>query len=339
MDKDKDYQQSRKPIDSDFQQQRLRAWQPLLTPNWVIGVFSLIGAIFVVIGPFLLMASRSVVEYELRYDDLTPSCNVSLPNTCQTSVTFNIDKDMKQPVYVYYKLKNFYQNHRRYVKSRSETQLRGDSNPSTATCDPLSSWNGKTLYPCGLIANSFFNDTFDGTLMRAGSLPTSLGNGTNSNPDNPSWQKTGIAWKSDLDVKFHARLIDNNTETDIGPGGYKLPSVEDEDFIVWMRTAGLPTFRKLYRKINRDFLAGDQLVINITNVFPVSSFNGQKSIVISTTSWLGGKNDFLGLAYIVVGIICLCLAIIFFIKSKVSPRPLGDIKYFHWPGQNGTPSS
>ena len=28
------------------------------------------------------------------------------------------------------------------------------------------------------------------------------------------------------------------------PGGY-----QNEDFIVWMRTAALPTFRKLYRKV------------------------------------------------------------------------------------------
>ena len=32
---------------------------------------------------------------------------------------------MKAPVYFYYKLENFYQNHRRYVKSRNDDQLAG----------------------------------------------------------------------------------------------------------------------------------------------------------------------------------------------------------------------
>merc|ERR1711871_1076910 len=35
---------------------------------------------------------------------------------------------MTKPVYVYYELVNFYQNHRRYVKSRSDDQLRGVDN-------------------------------------------------------------------------------------------------------------------------------------------------------------------------------------------------------------------
>lgn len=43
----------------------------------------------------------------------------------QCQITFTIDKDMKGPVYVYYELRKFYQNHRSYVKSRSYDQLGG----------------------------------------------------------------------------------------------------------------------------------------------------------------------------------------------------------------------
>ncbi len=118
--------------------------------------------------------------------------------------------------------------------------------------------------------------------------------------------------------------------------GVKLPPVTDEDFIVWMRTAGLPTFKKLYRVINRDLKAGDVLTVQVLNYYPVKAFSGQKAIVLSTTSWLGGKNNFLGWAYIVVGIICFTLAIAFLIKHLVSPRPLGDMSYFSWPGAAAT---
>ncbi len=43
----------------------------------------------------------------------------------------------------------------------------------------------------------------------------------------------------------------------------------------------------------------------------VDMFNGQKRFIMSTTSWVGGKNDFLGVAYMVVGSLCILLGIVF----------------------------
>jgi hypothetical protein len=64
--------------------------------------------------------------------------------------------------------------------------------------------------------------------------------------------------------------------------------------------------------------------------FPVAGYDGTKSIVISTTSWLGGKNTFLGTAYITVGTICIVLGIVFLLKHQISPRKLGDHTYLSW---------
>lgn len=47
-------------LDSAFRQQKLKAWQPILTPSWVIGSFFSVGLIFVVIGFILLGASNGV---------------------------------------------------------------------------------------------------------------------------------------------------------------------------------------------------------------------------------------------------------------------------------------
>jgi hypothetical protein len=61
---------------------------------------------------------------------------------------------MRPSSYFYYKLTNFYQNHRRYVKSRSDEQLR-NAGTSTGSCHPLEfDADGEVLYPCGLIAVS-----------------------------------------------------------------------------------------------------------------------------------------------------------------------------------------
>ena len=135
--------------DSAFKQQRLPAWQPLLTPKWVIGTFFVIGIVFLPIGiaivlysqevgatspvvamvcagccselfvlPFLFSRSGitcpalgsvicQVVQVTKRYDDICAGQTV-----CNVNVT--IPSKMTSPVYVYYQLTNFYQNHRRF---------------------------------------------------------------------------------------------------------------------------------------------------------------------------------------------------------------------------------
>lgn len=81
---------------------------------------------------------------------------------------------MESPVFLYYEMENFYQNHRRYVKSRDVEQLKGSirSVSQISDCSPITtmrdlgrntafdgtviSWDDPAN-PCGLIAKSFFN--------------------------------------------------------------------------------------------------------------------------------------------------------------------------------------
>lgn len=87
-----------------------------------------------------------------------------------------------------------------------------------------------------------------------------------------------------------------------------------------MRTAGLPSFRKLWGKIEKRLEPGTYQ-LTIDNRYDVSSFDGQKSFVLSTTNTLGGKNYFLAICYIVVGALCILFAIIFlvaFLKKRSS---------------------
>lgn len=176
-----DKQFSERPPNSDFQQQNLKAWQPLLTPPWVIGTFLVIGIIFIPVGHVILDASNKVKQYTVEY------------NMSDTSVTIPIEDDFDpdEKVYFYYRLTKFYQNHRRYVKSRSDAQLRGDEEPVTSTCAPLekSPTTEQVLYPCGLIASSYFNDTF--------SEPCIYNQSTGGTCTPVNWTDTGIAWESD----------------------------------------------------------------------------------------------------------------------------------------------
>jgi len=96
----------------------------------------------------------------------------------------------------------------------------------------------------------------------------------------------------------------------------------NEDLIVWMRTAAFPNFRKLYRKIDhkddfKDGLPAGNYTFHIDYSYRVKSFSGTKSIVLSQISILGGKNSFLPISYIIVGILCLLIGVAFlFIHVK-----------------------
>jgi len=139
----------------------------------------------------------------------------------------------------------------------------------------------------------------------------------NDPSNNPvSLRKTGIAWESDIDGSRYKNIDKSKQWTDM----------ESEDFMNWMRVAGLPSFRKLYRVIDQDISAGNYTV-TISNNYPVASFEGQKSVVLATASWIGGKNPFLGYAFIIVGSLCFILGVIFALKHRISPRKPGDISY------------
>lgn len=109
-----------------------------------------------------------------------------------------------------------------------------------------------------------------------------------------------------------------------------IEGVENEHFIVWMRTAGLPTFRKLFGKIHHDLKKGDTLSFDMDLNFEVDSFDGSKALVLSTLGDFGGKNSFLGISYVVVGSISLLLGLLFALKQAINPRQLGDTRFLGW---------
>ncbi|KAL4567110.1 hypothetical protein LXL04_022684 [Taraxacum kok-saghyz] len=326
---DQKNKKSKKPTYSKFSQQELPAWKPILTPGWVITSFITIGALFIPAGLLALAASDSVVEIVDRYDEgcipdaysQKAESYIQNPNEKKTCVrTLRVPKKMVAPIFVYYQLENFYQNHRRFVKSKSDKQLRdANAQDDTHSCFPEDhTADNKPIVPCGLIAWSLFNDTYK---LSARGKAIDI-------------DKKGIAWKSDKEAKFGSDVYPKNFQKGALIGGGKLderiPLSEQEDLIVWMRTAALPTFRKLYGKINTDLDAHETITAEVENNYNTYKFGGRKKLVLSTTTWIGGKNDFLGIAYISVGGLCLFMAINFILLYVFRPRRLGDPSYLSW---------
>ncbi len=79
-------------------------------------------------------------------------------------MAFTFTKDVDGPFYLYYEMKNFFQNHRRYYLSYDASQLQGQllsEGDVSLNCDPLYKNGSLLLNPCGLVASSFFNGKSD----------------------------------------------------------------------------------------------------------------------------------------------------------------------------------
>lgn len=195
------------PDNTAFTQQRLPAWQPLLSAGITLPLFFCVGLAFIGLGLGLYYSSNGIKELDYDYTGDTGIGNCSLcaladqdrapPRNCSCAWYFSLPELFQGPVYLYYELTNFYQNNRRYGVSRDDSQLSGL--PSSLRhpvneCAPYQySAAGRPIAPCGAIANSLFNDSFTLWHQRGAGGPYV----------EVPLDRTGIAWWTDYHVKFH----------------------------------------------------------------------------------------------------------------------------------------
>ncbi|CUG88791.1 Hypothetical protein, putative [Bodo saltans] len=237
-------QESRKPLNTPFKQQLLPSLQPAFRPLFFIGWFFLLAALFFALGAAIVVESDNLDSIEMRYDD-AQSCPWKArqyrPGWGCTPlyVNFTITKTMKAPLFLYYKVTEFHQNNRRFVRSVSNTQLAGQTDYSAAEqndCQPFRTpddfvdfssstagvivntssgfrdLRGALYHPCGLVPWSMFNDSIalmrrssvDGTtsLVCDGDAFDILGNPTNT-ANLGQCEKRGVAWNNVAGVIYN----------------------------------------------------------------------------------------------------------------------------------------
>ncbi|ODM98176.1 Cell cycle control protein 50A, partial [Orchesella cincta] len=337
---------------NDLKQQRITAWKLRYTESSVSPVFIGYGAFLVALGIAVLLVSSNnssdIKEFKIDYTFCANVANVSVTcaeyiqnpqiwsmenfQICQCKVQFELTKPMKgDKIYIYYALENFHQNLRKYVKSKDDDQLLGLIGSSEQPAEPVKDCqpfdrddNGTIIFPCGAVANSMFNDSiqlyYEHDLQ--GDVPIVQ-------------RRRGIAWSTDVGYKFKnppefynkshpiwGRFTKpkdwNRTIWDLDDSDPENNGMENEDFMVWMRTAAFSKFRKMYRIIDtasQDILetglpAGTyHLKINYT--YEVTSFQGTKGIVLTAPTIFGQQNMFQGIFSISLGGISLVLGLLF----------------------------
>lgn len=200
-------------------------------------------------------------------------------------VTFEVSEEMEKPVFLYYELTNMYRNHRLYVKSKNDGQLNGENlskSEISETCENIQEiedvWassasslaaslgTNAVANPCGLVPNSLFNDTF------AFVQPAI------------QMRRHGISWYED-DSRY--KKLSNWRSK-------QWTNVEAEDFSVWMRASATSTTKRLYGVVEQTLKPGNYTVQVSNKYTDVTRWDGDKRLVLSTSSAFGGTNFLLG---------------------------------------------
>uniref|UniRef100_A0A453LQZ7 ALA-interacting subunit n=1 Tax=Aegilops tauschii subsp. strangulata TaxID=200361 RepID=A0A453LQZ7_AEGTS len=196
--------------------------------NQVIPILVFVGLLFIPIGLACYAASNKVFEVVYRYDTKCVPKNMlhnkvgyiqnaSINKTC--TINLKIPNAMKRPIFIYYQLDRFYQNHRRYATSFNIAQLsdpKEEANADIKDCKPEAyAAKGIPVVPCGLVAWSLFNDTYSFARRprRAGGI---------GGVEALRVIKSGISWRSERERLFGKHVYPKNFQNGSLVGGGRL---------------------------------------------------------------------------------------------------------------------
>eukprot|EP00477_Mikrocytos_mackini_P000209 GAHX01000221.1.p1 GENE.GAHX01000221.1~~GAHX01000221.1.p1 ORF type:complete len:321 (-),score=39.09 GAHX01000221.1:104-1066(-) len=225
-----------------------------------------------IIGLILTITlTRSEKITRLRYYDIKHAPVVGI----DSETTINLPSELPQGEYtVYYVFDHFFQNNRSFYWSYSLSQLLHRNIEDTSNCGEYSKHDSRVIYPCGAIANQFFNDSIK-----------------------LSYNTTGNHWKDipitfpDFDSSIFKGYVENFSADTIteknayrlmqrtGLDNTKLPMPQNLLFLEWLRPNITHTVFKRYGDvtIKETLIAGKELKIKYVNNFELNK--GDKFIV------------------------------------------------------------
>jgi hypothetical protein len=127
-------------------------------------------------------------------------------------------------------------------------------------------------------------------------------------------QDSNIAWSADRRYLYGAvDAINYNEIPDYrGGNGSDVPLNQNQHWMVWMRPAAKVPAQKLYGRIDEAIEGGSIVTLTVNNRYNTYGFEGEKRITLTTNSWVGGRNLFLPILYLVIGGLCYTIALAFF---------------------------
>lgn len=199
------------------------------------------------------------------------------------ALRYSFDVGRTSEYNMYIQLSDFYQTYLKYAKSISIGQLKGEAVEDVSSCYPLATASSKIIYPCGLIANSLFQDSFS--------------------IENHELDMDDITWPSEKSlIKPTKYKFEQITAPPLWKPYNEVPDLSNDNWLAnWLAIAPFPTFRKLYAKV---FLERGRHTLNIRSSYRF----GSKAVVFCETSWAGVKNLFLSTFMILLGVITCVFA-------------------------------
>jgi len=305
---------------------------PLPLRHQIVRIMSILTSsiVLLAIGGAMHSHSKSIVEQVVPYEFTCAGTQIDDATRQCDKLIITIKEKITQPVYVYYHLTKFWQNHFLYVRSLSDSQVFGSDMSDTDNCGGTQFGGqldntdaGKIIVPCGLQAWSRFDDEITVDVIAK--------DGQTKCTDCLDYNDIALELDLDRFVAFNSSLSENSAYTstvdakiwndELIRGETTIPDLRDESFMVWMRYAPTPDFKKLHSIIKQDLEPEDTLEISIINKFNNDVYNGKKELIFTQARAFGGKHDFLSTIFILAGVLPIVIVLItigthFYIATK-----------------------
>ncbi|KAK0413618.1 hypothetical protein QR680_006905 [Steinernema hermaphroditum] len=312
------------PFWQKLTQQRLEGSTPEPSFFLVVTVLFLTGLTFIPLGVVFLKASNSVSERKVPYHNEVFKGSYS-------NHSFELKEDIRGRIVVFYEIDNFFQSHRLYMQTIPGQQLLGNIE-HYEDCTIYASRvfvflekvlgigsnatiiQHKSKVPCGHTFRPMFHDRFSLKRITAGGeeeIKIEEADASFLHPSELLFHDPPLSEGEDLCSLMKKKGLQN------GEGPYKFceRGFTYPPYLIWIRSAAFGSFRKPYGVVKPPegwgLPMGNYTLHVDRNFLPAKSFTHLRiRFVLSTLSWMGGKNPFLGIIYIVVGTLCILAGLV-----------------------------